>query len=582
MALAQVEPVDSADFQRFVGQLAASLLMLEPQWISDLGAGHILGGAESKLNDLSPSTLDERVRIASSGLASLDTVDVDALTPDERVTASTVRWYLEDVVALDRYRDHPYATNYITGHHAWFPEFMADVHQIADTSDAEAYIDRLAASAVQMQQIAESTERSTSLGFVPTATGKNIAQWQINNVLQPANGHALVTDLLARLRGLGSINDDDIESFETRATQAVGDSVIPGYERLLTAVNAIEPRSEAAPGVLNLPDGKAWYQAALRHHLSIDLSPEEVHEMGLLHIDRLTVEITDALINLGYDVPELGFAEAVNQAIDDGGSTPLTTDEDRSAMLAATEDHIASSTSAFAHMFEVFPATAVSVVRPRPGREGGSGAYYSAPPIDGSRPGLYYLSLGGTAFPLQTFHTTNFHEAIPGHHLQLAIQRESDHLPLLQRAVTFNGFAEGWGLYAERLAYEAGLYEDDPNGNVGRLRMELLRAARMVVDTGIHNVGWSRGEAITYLTDLGFPEDNAGAEVDRYIIWPGQAPAYLVGMLEILRLREDATAVLGADFDLAAFHTEILRHGSVPLAVLPDIVESWAVAQRSS
>jgi uncharacterized protein (DUF885 family) len=180
---------------------------------------------------------------------------------------------------------------------------------------------------------------------------------------------------------------------------------------------------------------------------------------------------------------------------------------------------------------------------------------------------------------MQTYTTTNFHEGVPGHHFQLAIQRESKNLPLVQRALTFSGFAEGWGLYAERLAYEAGVYDDDPAGNIGRLRMELLRAARVVADTGIHHLGWSRQEAIDYLTDLGFNDSNAGAEVDRYIVWPGQAPSYMIGMLEILRLRDEAESSLGTDFDLAEFHTEILRHGSVPIAVLDEVVANW-IANR--
>jgi len=164
---------------------------------------------------------------------------------------------------------------------------------------------------------------------------------------------------------------------------------------------------------------------------------------------------------------------------------------------------------------------------------------------------------------------------VPGHHFQLALQREADDLPLLQRATTFTGYAEGWALYAERLAAEAGLYEDDPLGDIGRLRMELLRAGRAVADTGIHALGWSRDEAIGYLMDLGFPGPWAASEVDRYIVWPGQAPSYLIGMLEILRLRDQAEAALGDDFDIAGFHDAVLRHGSIPLEVLPMAVDAW-------
>ena len=301
-----------------------------------------------------------------------------------------------------------------------------------------------------------------------------------------------------------------------------------------------------------------------------------------MHVERLTGELAVALVGLGYDVETAGLSSATDEAIANGGGFPLETDADRRDMLDRAQTAISAATDELSGLFTVFPSTPIEVVRPRPGREGGSGAYYSPPPMDGSRPGRYYLSLGGAVMPAQTFATTNYHEAVPGYHFQLSIQRESADLPVFQRAITFTGYAEGWALYAERLAFEAGLYDTDPSSNLGRLRMELLRAARMVTDTGTHSLRWSRQEAIDYLTSLGFPQGNAASEVDRYIIWPGQAPSYLVGMLEILRLRDAAQMALGAEFDIARFHDEILRHGSVPLSVLEHVVDTWVASELAS
>lgn len=337
-----VKPVDTDGFQLFVGQLTAELLMLEPQTVSDLGAGHLLGRTDSDLDDLSPTTQAKRVAIATAGLASLDTVSVDELAADDQVTAAILRWHLEDIIALDRYRNHPYPTNYITGYHAWFPEFMADVHQIAGEADADAYIDRLNAAGAQMEQLAEATERASAKGIAPTETGQQIALWQINNVLVSANSHPLVTDLMDRLTALGTLPERTLAEYETQAVQAVRDSVMPGYERLRDAVSDIDARPDSSPGVLNLPEGEAWYEAVLRHHLSIDMTPDEVHQLGLDQIDRLTAEIATALTHAGYDVTGLGFAEAVSAAIADGGSVPLDSDEDRTAMIATTEAHIAT------------------------------------------------------------------------------------------------------------------------------------------------------------------------------------------------------------------------------------------------
>ncbi len=254
---------------------------------------------------------------------------------------------------------------------------------------------------------------------------------------------------------------------------------------------------------------------------------------------------------------------------------PTTSESQRAAVLERTQDTVAEAARTFESLFAVKPAAELQVVRPRPGREGGSGAYYRSPPLDGSRPGIYYLSLGGAEFRVLTMDTTTYHEAIPGHHFQLSVQRESVDLPLHQRAFDFTGYAEGWALYAEHLAANEGLYEDDPLANVGRLWMEMLRAARMVVDTGIHWDGWSRDKAIRYMTDLGFDRGQATAEIDRYIVWPGQAPAYLVGMLEIQRLAEKAAAGLGEEYDIVGFHDALLSHGSVPLDLLEDVVDMW-------
>jgi uncharacterized protein (DUF885 family) len=282
---------------------------------------------------------------------------------------------------------------------------------------------------------------------------------------------------------------------------------------------------------------------------------------------------------LGYDATE-DFVSAMRRAAADAGAMPTTTRTEREAVLERTTATISEASTVFDTMFSLRPDSVLDVVRPRPGREGGSGAYYRSPPIDGSRNGLYYLSLGGAEFGVLTMDTTTYHEGIPGHHFQLALQRSMDELPLHQRVLDFTGYAEGWALYAERLAFEAGLYADDPLGNIGRLSMELLRASRMVVDTGIHWAGWSRNEAVDYMLGLGFDRGRVEAEVDRYIVWPGQAPAYMVGMLEILRLRDEAQAELGERFDLVGFHDALLSHGSVPVSLLERVVDQWVDSVR--
>ena len=569
-----------AGLDAFIADISAELLRRSPEDVTDLGLGEFLNQRDDELNDLSIEFRSETAAIATDALAKLDTFPTETLDGDDALTVAVLRWYLRDIVTLSRFPEHDYAVNYITGAHANFPEFMADVHEIKDAADADAYIARLEAAGTQMRQVADNLERSKRSGVIPTVTGLQIAAWQINNVLGAPGVHPLVADLTQRLSEIDGVTREEITEYAVRAGAAVESFVQPGYGNLLEAVDGIDGRPDTAPGVGLLPGGDDYYPAVLQHHLSIDLSPAETHEIGLANVERLISEITVALSELGYDVAERGFASAISEARADGGVFTLDTETAKADVLDLATRSVEEAQSAFTPMFSAFPQADLLVVRPRAGRESGSGAYYRPPPAVGTRPGLYYLSLGGPTLDIQTFQTTNFHETVPGHHFQIALQRESGELPLIQRATTFTGYAEGWALYAELLAFEAGLYEDDPQGNLGRLRMELLRAARAVVDTGIHDLGWSKDRAVGYMTDLGFSEPQASGEVDRYVVWPGQAPSYLIGMLEILRLRDEARDALGADFDIASFHDEILRHGSLPLSVLDDVIADFIAANR--
>jgi uncharacterized protein (DUF885 family) len=569
------QQIDATTFPRFLEEVAAALVARYPEEVTDLGIASLVGQDNSTLNDYSPTFRVETATLAKDALITLETLDPTTLDPDDAISASVLRWYLEDTIESLSYADHDYAVSYITGAHTNLPEFLADVHTIDTADDADAYVSRLHGAGDQMRQVAANLAQSEEMGVLPTALGLGIAKQQTEGMLVPADQHTLVTDLVVRLNDLQTMTDEEVDSYRDRAIEAVNQQVLPGYETLLDAIEGTQSRSDASPGASEHPDGQSYYAAALRHHLSVDMTPAEVHEVGLTNVDRIVAELTTLLAELGYDMESRSFVWAVEESAQDAGYKPLTSDAVRNDILQMTEGEIEKAQAAVAPLFLTFPESPVEVVRPRPSREGAAGAYYRPPPAVGVRSGLYYLALGGEWMQLQTYATTNYHEAIPGHHFQIALQRESQDLPLLQRATTFGGYAEGWGLYAERLAYEADLYTDDPHGNVGRLRMELLRASRAVVDTGIHSLGWSRDDAIDYMGDLGFSRGWAEQEVDRYIVWPGQAPSYLIGMLEILRLKDLAEAKLGPNFDIADFHNEVLRHGSVPVGVLDEVITNY-------
>lgn len=582
-SVSATEPVPTSEvpagneLRLLLDNITRSILSLQPELVTDLGAGGVAGlDVGYLLEDVSLRGADALHDAALAGLAELGALDRAALTADELLSVEILEWYLEDLATMAEYRRYENPVNYITGPHAAFSEFMADVHPIASEQDAEDYVERVIAFGTQIDQLIDRLDTAATEGIVPAERSLQIARYQIGALIGSGGPeeNTLVTDLKARIEAMPDEDHNWAAGIVGRATAAVDGIVIPSLEDLDDAIRGINGLSEREPGVLNLPGGDEYYAATLRHHLSLDLTPEEVHQIGLQQVDRLVAELTVELNALGYDA-DGDFARAMLQAAADAGSLPTTSGSERAAVLERAVETVDGAEQALSGLFNVLPEDELQVVRPRPGREGGSGAYYRAPPIDGSRPGIFYLSLGGSEFALLTMATTIYHEAIPGHHFQLSVQRSAADLPLHQRVFDFTGYAEGWALYGERLAHEAGLYDDDPLGNIGRLRMELLRATRMVVDTGIHWDGWSRDEAITYMRSLGFDNAGASAEVDRYIVWPGQAPAYMVGMLEILRLRDVAQEGLGDDFDLAGFHDVLLSHGSVPLALLEPLVEDW-------
>ncbi len=569
--------IPQSEVRRISDAITASMLALQPELVTDLGAGEIIGlDANYLLNDLSLGGLWDLAEAAEDGLDDLAALQTDDLTDAEQLSVEILRWYLEDQVAMAAFADYENPVNYITGAHASFPEFMADVHPLATERDAEDYVDRLAAYPSQIRDLINRLEAAEAIGIVPADVSLGIARWQIGNTIAGGDGasHPIVTDFQDRVAAMPDENASWAAGIGGRAAAVVEDLVVPALEDLDEVVRAIDGRSNAESGVTYLPGGDEYYAAVLRHFLSIDMTPEEVHQLGLEQVDRVVADLVLELDALGYDASG-NFALAMREVAADAGSMPTTTSSEREAVLQRTVATIEAADTVFSEQFTVRPTTALDVVRPRPGREGGSGAYYRSPPMDGTRNGLYYLSLGGSEFRTLTMDTTTYHEGIPGHHFQLAVQRSLTDLPLHQRVFDFTGYAEGWALYAERIAYEAGLYDDDPLGNIGRLQMELLRAARMVVDTGIHWAGWSRNDAVDYMLNLGFDRGRAEGEVDRYVVWPGQAPAYMVGMLEILRLRDQAAAELGDSFDIVGFHDALLSQGSVPVGLLGDVVELW-------
>jgi len=379
---------------------------------------------------------------------------------------------------------------------------------------------------------------------------------------------------LSKVSKMPGLNDNEKAVLLENARQQIEVSFIPAHIKLLEYLDEIEPKATSDAGVWKLPDGEAYYAWKLRWETSTDLTPEQVHEIGLQEVDRIKDEMYAALKELRYPAQILAPSQMLEMARNEAGYYNTDSSSGRARVIAAYEGLLDEIGQKMQPAFDLYPSMDVIVY----GDEsyGGGGGFYVPGALDGSRPGAFHTGVGGGNVAKMSMPTILFHEAVPGHHHQIALSYDLG-LPTFRTDILLNGYAEGWALYAERLAWELGMYEEDPYGNIGRLQLELLRAARLVADTGVHAKGWTRNEARSYM------DRTVGGmthEVDRYVVFPAQAIGYKIGMLNILELRQTAQDQLGEDFDLAEFHRVVLGNGSLPLEMLERVVQEYLAAKK--
>jgi uncharacterized protein (DUF885 family) len=379
-------------------------------------------------------------------------------------------------------------------------------------------------------------------------------------------------------------------ALEARAVMAVRDAeeivrtdIAPAEHRAAALLRSLRPEAREEPGVSNLPRGADYYRAALRVATTTDLTPDQIHRIGLDRVRTLQAQLDIALRRVGLTEGAVGARLSALTA-DPRHSYP-DSEEGRAQLLADINARVARVSELAPNWFGRLPRAPLEVRRVPAAAEGSaSGAYYSPPSLDGTQPGVYFINLRDLSEMTRIdVPTQDFHEAVPGHHFQVALAQEQEDIPLLRRLISFNAFGEGWGLYAEELADEQGLHDEDPIGRIGFLRWQLWRAARLVVDTGLHAKNWSRQQAIDYVQETtGDAPGVVATEVDRYVVWPGQACSYELGRRAIMRLREEARSALGPDFDLKGFHDAVLMQGEAPLSVLETEVRAWIPRQSEA
>lgn len=559
-------------FEAFLERSFELLLQRSPMTVVELGLEGEIDVGDRFLDDLSDEFARETEEVETVVLELARAYDRAELA-EVRAAHDAYLWYLDDRVRAHASSDLEYRITPSVNSAAVNTQlFFTDIHPVADRADAERYVRRLGAVGPQMRQVRDVMARLERDGVV---TPRLLLAWSRPAVQGIAEAAPRDTPYYrAFAEKLAAADLEDAAEFLARAEAAIADSVIPGHRALDDLLAAQEARAPQAIGAWQYPGGDAYYAQALRHHVTAPVGADELHQLGLDELDRIHAELDARFAELGYPAGD-SLEQQIARVAAAGGVVPA--DQVVGAYADIIEDAEARLRAA-PDVFDVLPSADVVVTGVR------SGGFYVGPSLDNSRPGAFFATVGEQGEHRFGMRTLAYHEAVPGHHLQIGIAHDL-RLPLFQRVVTFTGFAEGWALYAEWLAGDLGWYEaappgwpaaaGDATGDVGRLQAEAFRAARLVVDTGIHALGWSFDEAVDFFrASTGFSQAFSEGQIARYASWPGQATAYWMGRTRILELRRAAEAALEDGFDLAAFHRAVLLHGSVPLDVLAADVEA--------
>ncbi|MFY8093201.1 MAG: DUF885 domain-containing protein [Niveispirillum sp.] len=483
-----------------------------------------------------------------------------------------------------RWRNHRYPLNHLYGRHTGIPSFLANQQQVADVSDARAYLARLNGIPAVIQNVIRRGEDAAARGVVPPKFSATKMRPDIRAVITGAPfdsgpDSALYADFKKKVGAL-SIPQAEKDKLVAEAATILTSRVKPAYEAMDAAVAKLEATATQDDGVWKLPDGDAYYRFCVKNSTTTDMSPDQVHELGLKHVALLQKDMHEIMRKVEFQGT---LPEFFNHLRTDAQFYFSDDDAGRAAYLAHCDKVIADYSKRLDEWFITKPKAPVIVKRVEPYREKSAPpAFYNQPSPDGSRPGIFYANLANMREMAKwQIDAIVYHEAIPGHHMQIAISQELGDVPEFRRYSFFGAYIEGWGLYAERLPKEYGFYQD-PYADFGRLTTQIWRAVRLVVDSGIHAKRWTREQAIDYfVANTPLNRDQVIREVDRYIVSPGQATSYYVGMLKILDLRDRAKTALGARFDLRGFHDLVLRTGAVPLEVLGEQVEAWIKSKKA-
>ena len=573
---------EAARAAAFYERAQAEYHELDPEAAARLGLRVRYG----EWNDRSEAGDLARRELAERQLAALrTTIDRSRLDGQDRLSWDLFADLQQRRIDAWRWRNHDYVFDHRSGPHASVPAFLINTHRVESEADAEAYVSRLRGFLGLFAASLERADRAGARGVLPP-------RWAFPQIVAGARNvvtgrpfddgpedSALLADFRKKVDAL-DLPQERRDALLAAAERAMLESVRPAFDALIAWAAAAEQRASLDDGVWKLPHGGAYYDYLLGRYTTTTLDAEAIHALGLREVARLHADMRRVMRRVGFEGDLKAFFD---YGRDDDRFYYPDTDEGRAAYLAEATRLIDAMRERLPDLFRTLPRADVVVKAVEPFREASAGkAFYQRPTADGSQPGTYYVNLYRMRdMPRTEMEALAYHEGVPGHHMQLAIAQELEALPMFRRLGSYTAYTEGWALYSERLPKEVGFYQD-PYSEFGRLTLELIRAVRLVVDTGLHAKGWTREQVVQYHVDnTPLPEGSAVRATERYIVNPGQATAYMVGQLRIIELRERAERELGRRFDVRDFHDVVLRSGPVPLDILERQVDEWIAAVKA-
>lgn len=574
---------NSKSLNAFLDRVFDAKVDRDPMFQTQLGIKKDYG----KWSDISDEHAQSELEHTRQDLDSLHTFSSALLDDQAKISYRLFEYECQQTIDNFKWRFHDYPVNQMEGLHSAIPAFLINMHTIANEQDAEAYISRLNGIPALFDQLLVNLKIREDKGIIPPKFVFPYVVSDCKNVIsgnpfeKSKSDNPLLEDFKSKLAKLDQLDAKRKEELIAQASTALLTAVKPAYEKLLTYWNELEKKATTDDGAWKFPDGAAFYSAALKQTTTTDMTADEIHELGLKEVARIHEEMHKIMKKVNFRNDNLhDFFEFMRT---DKQFYYPNTPEGREEYRVKAVKIIDDMKQELDKLFLTKPKADIEVKAVEPFREkSAGGAFYEDPAADGSRPGRYYINLYNMADQATyQMEALAYHEGIPGHHMQIATAMELKGIPKFRMHGGNTAYVEGWGLYSELVPKEIGFYQD-PYSDFGRLAMELFRAARLVVDTGIHSKKWTREQALAYFKEnTPNPEGDNKKEIERYIVWPSQATGYKIGMNKILELRESAKKTLGDKFDIREFHNVVLSSGPVPMNILEEMVNSWVAKKQA-